>query len=87
MTARENTKRQECMIGVHWTGLNDPGDDGRGHNLFRDMAHADLGLDGVPDPPFTRDEMQRILFAAKMAAIKCLHNRRPPRRARKQRST
>lgn len=76
--------RQECMIGVHWTGLNDPGDDGRGHNVFRDMSHADLGLDGVPDPPFTREEIQRILFAAKMEALKCLQARRKRKRATKK---
>lgn len=68
----------EYMLRVGWTGVNDPGDDGRGHLVMRDMVTVDLGID--PDdkrkPPFTRGEMQSIAFAAKMAALKCLFARK-----------
>jgi hypothetical protein len=36
----------------------------------------DLGLEQVPDPEFTGEEMQRIAFAAKMAALKVLSTRK-----------
>lgn len=61
-------KRQEVMLHVYWSALNDKDDDGRGHLVQRDRVTADLGLDVVPDPPFTPDEMQKIMFAAKFAA-------------------
>ena len=68
-------RRQECMIGVFWTGLNDVGDDGRGHNHFRGMTTANLGLNVVPMPAFTSREIQDILYAAKMQALRCLYER------------
>jgi hypothetical protein len=36
----------------------------------------DLGLERAPDPSFTNEEMQRIAFAAKMAALKALNARK-----------
>ena len=36
----------------------------------------DLGLEVNPNPEFTRDEMQQIAFAAKIAALKALAARR-----------
>jgi len=80
-------KREECLIGVFWTALNDPEDDGRGHNRFRGLVTADLGLDEAPRPGFTNEEMQLITRAAKFQAVKCLLDRKKklrqksPRRA------
>lgn len=68
--------RQECMIHVSWSGLGDAGDDGRGHLVMRGRVTADLGLDDVPTPPFSPEEMQDITRAAKMAALKCLRDRK-----------
>lgn len=68
--------REECLIHVYWTGLWDPNDPGRGHLLHRGEVSADLGLDAVPVPPFTDEEMQLITFAAKMQALKCLRARK-----------
>lgn len=67
---------EECLIHVYCSGLRDPQDPGRGHLMQRGMVSADLGLDGVPSPPFTSDEMQLILRAAKMQALKCLRARK-----------
>jgi hypothetical protein len=68
----------EYMLRVGWTGVNDPGDDGRGHLVMRDMVTVDLGIDPGDKrrPPFTWEEMQSIAFAAKMAALKCLFARK-----------
>jgi hypothetical protein len=66
----------KCLLHVYWTGLHDPADPGQGHLLQRGKVSADLGLDAVPNPPFTNEEMQQIMFAAKMQAIKCLRARR-----------
>jgi hypothetical protein len=66
---------EECMIHVAWSGLHDRGDDGRGHLVQRGKVTADLGLDHVPDPPFTNEEMQEITRAAKFEALKCLRRR------------
>jgi hypothetical protein len=67
---------QECMLHVYWSGLGDAGDDGRGHIVQRGRVTADLGYDGVPDPPFTDEEMQDIMRAAKMEAGRCLARRK-----------
>jgi len=70
---------QEVMIHVYWSAVNDAVDelhDRRGHLLQRGKVTADLGLDAVPDPPFTRAEMELITYAAKGQAIKCLRARK-----------
>lgn len=70
---------QETMIHVYWSALGDARDlreGGRGHLMQRDRVSASLGLDCAPDPGFTNDEMQSITFAAKMAALKCLRQRK-----------
>lgn len=68
----------ECMIRVGWSGY-DPNaawsKDENSHLIRRGEVIADLGMP-PPDPPFTDDEMQRIAFAAKGAAIKCVIARR-----------
>lgn len=69
-------RRQECLLHVAWSGLHDPDDDGRGHQRLRGHVIADFGLDAVPTPPFTAEEMERITFAAKMQAIRCLRARK-----------
>jgi hypothetical protein len=67
---------QETLIHVYWTGINDSDDKGKGHLAQRGKVSADLGLEAVPVPGFTSEEMQQITFAAKMAAIKCLQDRK-----------
>lgn len=69
---------QECMLVVAWSGVNDPGDDGRGHLVQRGRVTADLGLDAVPVPPFSSAEMESIMFAAKMQALRVLRQRKRP---------
>lgn len=71
----------ECMIHVSWSGAFDDDDDGRGHLMRRGEVIANLGLP-PPSPPFTSDEMQKITFAAKMQALKCLRLRPKPRRSK-----
>lgn len=66
------------MILVAWTGLGDTADKGRGHTELRGRTMADLGIDEVPDPPFTNDEMQSIGRAAKFEALRCLTRRKRP---------
>ncbi len=73
--------RQECMIHVYWSGLNYPDGDKRGHLVQRGKVTADLGLETMPMPPFTDEEMQSITFAAKMQALRCIRARkRAPKR-------
>jgi hypothetical protein len=71
-----NRDAQEVMIHVYWSALNYGDDDDRGHLMQRGKVAADLGLDAVPDPPFTRDEMEIITRAAKLQALKCLGARK-----------
>ena len=74
--------QEETMIHVYWSALGDARDvreGGHGHRMQRDKVTASLGLDGAPDPGFTSEEMQQIVFAAKVAAIKCLRLRRSRR--------
>ena len=66
----------ECMIRVSWSAAFDKNDDGDGPLLRRGEVTADLGLDSPPEPCFTDREMQDITFAAKMAALKCLRQRK-----------
>ena len=65
----------ECMIHVAWSGAFDKDDDGRGHLVRRGSVIASLGMP-PPDPPFTSGEMEKITFAAKMQALKCLRLRK-----------
>lgn len=69
----------ESMIHVYWSGYGDARDardGGAGHRMMRDKVTASLGLDRAIEPGFSEDEMQRILYAAKMAALRCLSERR-----------
>jgi len=68
----------ECMIRVMWSGYDPNAEwskDENSHLVRRGEVIADLGMP-PPDPPFTDDEMQRIAFAAKGAAIKCIMARK-----------
>lgn len=65
---------EECLIHVYWTGHTRGGGES-GHLVQRGKVSADLGLDAIPSPPFTGEEMQSITRAAKMAAIRCLRKR------------
>lgn len=67
---------KEFMLHVHWSGLDDGDDDGRGHLLRRGTVVADVGLENFPDPPPTDEEMQQVMFAAKMALLKVLRQRK-----------
>src|SRR5262249_4217511 len=67
---------KEFMLHVHWSGLDDGADDGRGHLLRRGTVIADVGLEHFPDPPPTDEEMQQVAFAAKMALLKVLGQRK-----------
>jgi len=63
----------ECLLHVYWTT------GGEERFTMRGKVSADLGLDAPPDPPFTNEEMQKIMFAAKMQVIKCLRARKKVR--------
>ncbi len=73
-------RQPEYLIRVAWSAAFDPGDDGRGHMVRRDEVTANLGIDGIIEP-FTDREMQDITYAAKMAAAKCLRERKKKRSA------
>lgn len=62
----------EVLLHVYWT--TNAG--GHNHLELQNKVSADLGLEAPPSPPFTREEMEAIMFAAKMAAIKCLRKRK-----------
>lgn len=62
----------EVLLHVYWT--TNAG--GHNHLELQNKVSADLGLDAAPSPPFTREEMEVIMFSAKMAAIKCLRKRK-----------
>ena len=53
----------------------------RGSNHLIRLAEvmADVGL-SFPDPPVTVEEMQPVAFAAKMALLKVLRERKPRRK-------
>lgn len=72
---------QEVMLRVSWSVLNHH--DGQPHHARRGEVMLDLGLESAPDPELTRDEMQQIAFAAKIAALKIL-GRRPKTRKVKE---
>ncbi len=65
---------EEFLLRVSWSCYP--------HHLIRrgDVA-ADMGI-AVPNPPPTGDELERVMFAAKMAMLKELRKRRkgPKRR-------
>ena len=67
---------KEFMLHVYWSGLDDGGDDGRGHLIRRGAVTADVGLENFPNPPPTDAEMQQVMFAAKMALLKILRQRK-----------
>ena len=67
---------KEFLLHVYWSGLDDGGDDGRGHLIQRGKVTADMGLENFPAPPPTAEEMQQVMFAAKMALLKILRTRK-----------
>jgi len=71
---------KEFLLHVYWSGLDDGGDDGRGHLMQRGKVTCDMGLENFPDPPPTDDEMQKVTFAAKMAMAKVLRERKRAKR-------
>ncbi len=79
MSERKPGYAQEVMLRVSWSVLNH--DDGQPQHVRRGEVMLDLGLESAPEPPFTRDEMQLVAYAAKMAALKALRTRSNPKRA------
>lgn len=65
----------EVLLHVYWT--TNAG--GNNHFNMLNKVSADLGLTEPPSPPFTREEMEKIMFAAKMAALKCVYARKRKR--------
>lgn len=78
MSERKPGYAQEVMLRVSWSVLNH--EDGQPQHVRRGEVMLDLGLESNPSPELTRDEMQRVAFAAKMAALKALRARPKPRR-------
>lgn len=74
MTVRKASYASEVMLRVSWSVLVHP--DGQPQHTRRGEVMLDLGLESNPDPEFTREEMQSVAFAAKMAALKALAKRR-----------
>lgn len=74
---RKPTYAQEVMLRVSWSCLSHS-DDQPPHTR-RGEVMLDLGLEQAPDPELTRDEMQRVAFAAKVAALKVLGKRPRPK--------
>ena len=72
--ARKASYASEVMLRVSWSCLNHA--DGQPQHCRRGEVMLDLGLEQVPDPELTGEEMQRIAFAAKMAALKVLSARK-----------
>lgn len=64
----------EVMLRVSWSVLNH--EDGQPPHTRRGEVMLDLGLEVHPNPELTRDEMQQVAFAAKIAALKALAARR-----------
>lgn len=81
MPARKPAYAQEVMLRVSWSCLNHP--DGQPQHARRGEVMLDLGLEAAPDPELTADEMQRVAFAAKIAALKALGTRPKPKRGRR----
>lgn len=68
----------EALLHVFWTHHSSANQAVSGHQMFRTKVSCDLGLDYSPD--FTREEMELIMYAAKMQAVKCLRARKKGRR-------
>jgi len=72
--ARKASYASEVMLRVSWSCLDHA--DGQPQHCRRGEVMLDLGLEQMPNPEFTGEEMQRIAFAAKMAALKALSARK-----------
>lgn len=72
--ARKPSYAQEVMLRVSWSCLSHA--DGQPQHTRRGEVMLDLGLESTPDPEFTREEMQAVAYAAKMAALKALRLRK-----------
>lgn len=79
--SRKASYAQEVMLRVSWSVLNHP--DGQPQHARRGEVMLDLGLEQAPDPELTSDEMQRVAFAAKIAALKALGRRPKPKLGRR----
>lgn len=78
MAERKASYAQEVMLRVSWSVLNH--EDGQPQHTRRGEVMLDLGLETAPVPPLSDEEMQRVAFAAKMAALKALRSRPKPKR-------
>jgi hypothetical protein len=66
---KEALGMEVCLVVVGYASGREP---------FRLLGRvsADTGMNAMPDPPLTTDEMQPVAFAAKMAFAKVLSARR-----------
>jgi hypothetical protein len=63
----------ETLLHVYWTHLP-PNSNASAHLVMTNKVTCDLSMESSPD--FTNEEMQAIMFAAKMAAARCIRERR-----------
>lgn len=75
---------EEAMLYVGYTELREKRITG-GHTIRRGEVMADIGLEKYPNPVFTSEDMQRITYAAKMEALRCLRKRIRAERMKHQR--
>ena len=68
-SSKEAVGMEVCLVVVGYASGREP---------FRLLGRvsADTGMDAMPDPPLTMDEMQPVAFAAKMALAKVLSARK-----------
>lgn len=74
MSKRKASYASEVMLRVSWSVLNH--EDGQPQHARRGEVMLDLGLERAPIPELSPDEMQRVAFAAKMATLKLLRQRK-----------
>lgn len=79
LSASPSQNREEVMLHVSWSCYSAAS--GERHHMRRGQVTADLGFDRIPSPGFTSDEMEKIMFAAKMEALRCLRRRKKARKA------
>ena len=67
---------EEFLLRVSWSAAPD-------HQVRRGEVMADVGLP-CPEPPPSREEMQQVTYAAKVALLKCLRKRARGSKVRRQ---
>ena len=67
----------ECMLHVYYSGYDPAHPDANPH-MMREKVTADLGF--VPDPPFTYEEMNTVMYYAKQGAWEVMERRAKAKR-------